>query len=204
MNQLSALREQLNRLQSVKKEQKDTTTPKPTNYGHSTPPPAQYTAQQYQGGTMWDNTSVFEQAIQRAGKRKMNRTQGPNIEDQILDSTTTRREHTQILDTSMRGLTLEDQRGSLDNQCSTEFIVCTPEPGLEKYSNRPPSNASIQSFDIHKIAQRNEERLKRLENLHSDRIMREHSPDVILDTFLHDQRAESEQSMACESSYKPV
>ena len=57
----------------------------------------------------------------------------------------------------------------------TRFCQCFNLTTLSRRSTqnnrykRPPSGASVQSFDVHKIAQRNEERLRRLENMQSGR-----------------------------------
>ncbi|XP_063694469.1 centrosome and spindle pole-associated protein 1-like isoform X2 [Bolinopsis microptera] len=203
MSQLSALRTQLNRLQNVKSTQNE--LGKPVTIA---------------GGG-------FDTDLDRAAKRRNPaapaavRADYDNLSllsQDLRDRYELFSGHDELGD-KFRNIQLQD-RDSLDGQCSSEFVACTPEPTQllqsqgstqnNRYKRppsdkRPPSGTSIQSFDVHKIAQRNEERLRRLENMQSGRIFKEQSPDLILDAFLSDNnRPESEASLECETSYKPA
>ncbi|KAL5261570.1 hypothetical protein ACHWQZ_G007321 [Mnemiopsis leidyi] len=191
MTQLSALRTQLNRLQNVK-------------------------SNQAQLGKPLKIADSFDTELDRAAKRRNPCAPARADNDNFSLLSQDLRERYELftghdeLGDKFRNIQVQD-RDSLDDQCSSEFVACTPEPTQilqgstqnNRYK-RPPSGASVQSFDVHKIAQRNEERLRRLENMQSDRIFKEQSPDLILDAFLSDNRPESEVSLECETSYKPA
>ena len=180
MNQLSALREQLNRLQNVKREQNET---------------GRVVKIDEEIGPIVKTPSVnaFETALQKAARYRPS----PQVSQNhiIFDNT--------------NGKQSVMQGENLDNLCSSEFIPCATElssktdlvPRLNNRYNRPPSVTSTTSFDIHEIAQRNEQRLRRLEQMHSnDNVLVDRSPSGILDDFLN---ADS-GSLHCETSFKPV
>ena len=157
MNQLSALRSQLNRLQEIKQRQSN-------DFKHSS----------------YFDTRLVNAAKQRSHKReKLNDVFLTDLEEPV-----------------------SAKAENLDNQSTSNFMMYSPEPKNDRLDSK---HSHTKELVVPDIQQSNLQRLRRLEKDMEDS-MSHKSPTQIIDDFLMNKskRSNSEASMRCETTFKPI